>query len=100
MSENPTPTDEGSPFARAAASMPESMAFSGAASLGLISQTAINIAIQLDQLRSVYGEECFAFVVAELRTSANPRIENVIYDAAERWLEAHPRVVLDLDFVS
>lgn len=58
---------------------------------------AVAMAIQLDEIRQIYGDECAMFVTSSLRESANPRWEEVTYNALKRWTSQHPRLVLDLD---
>jgi hypothetical protein len=76
---------------------PAVSAATAAAIMGPTYRTAINMAMYLDQVRQVYGDECANFIAKAWLASPNPSWEEVSEAALLHWTKSHPRPVLDLD---
>ena len=63
---------------------------------GALSGVAIAMSEQLQDIGSVYGDECLCYVKHRLVSSSDPSWEEVVYTAVKQWTMAHPRLVLDL----
>jgi hypothetical protein len=57
----------------------------------LVAREAIQVAEELDQIRSVYGEDCLATVKRALRSDPEPDWQKIIDDALAGWESEHPR---------
>jgi len=62
----------------------------------LIAREAIQVAEELDQIRSVYGEDCLSSVKRALHTDGDPDWHNVVERALHEWESEHPRMNFDL----
>jgi hypothetical protein len=62
------------------------------ASLSLtIAREAIQVAEELDQIRTIYGEDCLTSVKRALHTMPEPDWHKVIDGALVGWESEHPR---------
>lgn len=59
---------------------------------------AMAMALQLDEIRQIYGAECTSFVASFWRESTTTSWEEATFKALQRWTSQHPRLVIDLDF--
>jgi len=58
-------------------------------------QEAFAMVEELDQIRSVYGNDCLTFVKKALVVSHDPDWKGVVSGAIWSWQRTHPRVDLD-----
>lgn len=61
----------------------------------VIAREAIQVAEELDQIRSVYGEDCLTSVKRALHSNSGSDLQGVIEDAVLAWEAEHPRPTLD-----
>jgi len=62
----------------------------------MVASEAVRVAEELDQIRTIYGEDCLASVKRALHTEADPSWQSVITKAVTEWETANPRVDFDL----
>lgn len=74
--------------------MDDQMTLSGPLAPNLLRE-ALALAEELDQVRSVYGDECASFVKRALYVSEDARWHMIVENAVREWDRIHPRFNLD-----